>query len=169
MVQVMNTFVTNPWDGTQDASTAGVTAKTGSGLTACREALKSLNFILKIIINSNKKNSECLSDDGVLLSIGKCPQGYPRRGEFRAESYRKIQRHLSLGSSVTMASGGGPRSWRPISVSCALILRLSTLSCSNCFTSNYWADYFFILWDQLSDLINSTADLEHMGGEGGSF
>lgn len=42
-----------------------------------------------------------------------------------------------------MASGGGPRSWQPISVSCALILRLSTRSCSNCFTCNYSADYSF--------------------------
>lgn len=39
MVQVMNPFVTNPWHGTQDASIAGVTAKTRSGLTACGEAL----------------------------------------------------------------------------------------------------------------------------------
>lgn len=91
-------------------------------------------------------------DEGVLLSIGKYLQGHLRRDEFRVGSYRKIQRHLSLSSSITMASGGGPRSRQPISFSCALILRLSTHSCSNCFKCNYLANYYFIWWDQLLDL-----------------
>lgn len=58
-----------------------------------------------------------------------------RWDEFHVGSYRKIQRHLSLGSSVTMASGGGPHSWQLSSVSCVLILRLNTLSYSTCFGS----------------------------------
>lgn len=76
-----------------------------------------------------------LFDEVVLLSIRKYLQGHLRWHEFRVGSYRKIQRHLSLGSSVTMALGGGPRSRQPSSVSCVLILRLNTLSCSTCFGS----------------------------------
>lgn len=76
-----------------------------------------------------------LFDEVVLLSIGKYRQGHLRRDEFRVGSYRKEQRHLSLGSSVTMAWGGGPRSRQPSSVSPVLILRLNTLACSTCFGS----------------------------------
>lgn len=38
----------------------------------------------------------------------KIPVGHLRRDEFRVGSYRKIQWHLSLASSFTMALGGGP-------------------------------------------------------------
>lgn len=70
-----------------------------------------------------------LFDEVVLLSIEKYLQGHLRRGEFRVGSNRKIQRHLSFGTSGTMAWGGGPRSRQPSSVSRVLIFRLNTLSC----------------------------------------
>lgn len=58
-----------------------------------------------------------------------------RRGEFHVGSYRKIQRHLSFGTSGTMALGGGPRLRQLSSVSRVLIFRLNTFSCSTCFGS----------------------------------
>lgn len=81
------------------------------------------------------KKTPHLFDEVVLLSIEKYLQGHLRRGEFRVGSNRKIQRHLSFGTSGTMARGGGPRSRQPGSVSRVLIFRLNTLSWSTCFGS----------------------------------
>lgn len=70
------------------------------------QKISGLDCIASLFLWKKKKNKKKhLFDEVVLLSIEKYLQGHLRRDEFRVGSYRKIQRHLSLGTSSTMALG----------------------------------------------------------------
>lgn len=142
-------LVTNPWHGLHSqCDSLQCVASSGSGLVAYGNALAknvctslwkptttTKNLRTRLHSNLSFCGKTSVFDEAMLLSIGKYLQGHLRREEFHTGSYRKIHRHLSLGSSVTMTSGGGPRSRQLSSVSCVLVLRLNTLSCSTCFGS----------------------------------
>lgn len=115
-----------------------------------------------------------LFDEVVVLSIGKYLQGYLRRDEFRVGSYWKEQRHLSLGSSVTMAWGGGPRSQQQSSVSRAhleikypLLLHLLRLTCCHFANHSFYSPWSVAISrrgpsrSSLSHKINMVAHSEH--------
>lgn len=99
---------TSTWDGITPSLTASRSYSLWNIATYCTTLKTTTTKSCELVCLTYCQSDNISAWWSGVTFYRKIPAGHLRRDEFRVVSYRKIQWHLSHGSSFTMALGGGP-------------------------------------------------------------